>query len=116
MRTRFLTPIVATVALTGCGLPLPLPLTPASGPDAGPPEVPDPVFQQALESQPSGNRVIWRDRFGGAEGSLTLVSTFRNDSGRFCRTFEAEMESPGGWPTRWSGVACRGQEGRWVPA
>ena len=111
--TRPLATTAAAAALAGCAaLPIPFPL----GSGAGAPQVPAPVFQRALESQPSGNRVTWRDPFGREQGTLTLVSTFRDDSGVFCRSFEVEMTSTAGWPANWSGIACRGEAGQWRPA
>lgn len=122
MRTaKWLAPVALSVMLTGCGsITLPSILNPAPAPapaaDNAGLDVPAPVFQQALESQPSGAGVTWRDRFSGEGGTVTPVRTFRADTGEFCRAFEVEIQSERGWTTRWSGVACRERQGDWVPA
>lgn len=70
------------------------------------------ALQQSLEGRPSGVPWSWIDDASGETGRVVPVSSYRSESGRFCREFE-EVRVVDGASRREAGVACRGEDGRW---
>jgi len=72
----------------------------------------DAALQTVLEAHKSGSTLPWSSTQAGARGHVTAVSTYRNNSGRFCREFE-EARNVDGVAVREAGVACREDDGQW---
>lgn len=65
----------------------------------------------ALESQPSGSTVSWRNPDGAQAGEVTPVRTYKTDTGEYCREFD-ERRTRAAATTVSHGVACR-EHGSW---
>ena len=69
-------------------------------------------LQQALETQPSGATVGWRNPDGAHSGEVTPVRTYKTDHGQYCREFD-EQYTDANATTASYGVACREPDGSW---
>ncbi len=70
------------------------------------------TFQQALTTAKTGSTSRWRSRGTGHSGTLTVIRTFRNAQGVFCRNFRQTVTA-NGRTKRASGVACQGRNNSW---
>lgn len=66
---------------------------------------------QALELAPAGRRVEWASDNGGRYA--VVPGTVVNRKGSYCRPYEAQVRTSGGWQTT-RGTACRQADGTWV--
>lgn len=72
------------------------------------------ALHQVLETAPSGQPVAWEDPERQLGGKITPLLTFRDDSERYCREYEA-VEIASGQSRGIVGVACRDQPaGQWA--
>jgi surface antigen len=68
--------------------------------------------QHALEAAPNGTSVTWVDPNQDTRYAVTPIDTFRNDQGRYCRSYSTSAQI--GLRTREvQGVACRDAAGGW---
>jgi len=73
------------------------------------------AVQKALEHQPSGGELRWRNEQTGASGLVRPLRTFKAAEGYFCRVFLEEVVK--GQEERSSErLACRDKAGRWRDA
>ena len=73
----------------------------------------DDLIQDALERQPSGKPLAWRDPAGLGSAEIVVNSTYRRADGVYCRTFKLAMQFGDGERVR-DGRACRDPDGQWV--
>ena len=74
------------------------------------------VSRQALESEPVGHAVVWRDSEAGVTAVITPATAFRDRTGRWCRPYDLELAADNRDPeTRRRQVACRDEAGVWMP-
>lgn len=66
----------------------------------------------ALENSRSGTTSRWINPDSGNSGSLTPTSTYRNNSGQYCREFSQSIVI-GGKKESSYGTACRQGDGSW---
>jgi surface antigen len=67
---------------------------------------------QALEYQPAGAAVPWRNPDSGRHGSVQPMATWQTPSGSYCREF-AHTVYVGSHPEKAYGRACRQPDGSW---
>lgn len=88
---------------------------------SGPAEIDDraglaQASSQALEHEPAGGAVVWRDHATRVTAVITPARAFRDDGGRWCRGYDLEFAPLGRDPTpRTRHVACRDDHGAWNP-
>lgn len=68
--------------------------------------------QQALEYSPVGKKVEWRNPDNDHYGYVTPTSTFKNNSGQYCREY-TQVIIIGGNEEKAYGRACRQPDGSW---
>ncbi|MGZ0189897.1 MAG: hypothetical protein ACKVH0_18155 [Alphaproteobacteria bacterium] len=74
------------------------------------------TIQDALEGQPSGETVVWRDGpQGNVKAKVTPVRTYKSVSGQWCREFliEGVRQMPS---AAMRALACRDENGKWLGA
>ena len=67
---------------------------------------------QALEYQPAGAAVPWRNPDTGHAGSVQPLATWQTPSGSYCREF-THVVYVGSHPEKAHGRACRQPDGSW---
>jgi surface antigen len=67
---------------------------------------------QALEHQPAGTAVAWRNPDSGNHGSIQPLATWQTPSGSYCREFTHTVYV-GSQPEKAYGRACRQPDGSW---
>jgi surface antigen len=104
------TTLVALVA--GCAA------VPADQPDLHAALAPDDLraaagtMQLALETEPDGAGLSWRNPGSGHGGAVRPVATFVSDAGQFCRRYEETLEV-GAETATFDQEACRDPNGHW---
>lgn len=66
----------------------------------------------ALERQPSGTAVAWKNPDSGNYGTVTPKPVFQNNGGQYCREFSQSV-TVGGKTEEAYGTACRQPDGAW---
>ena len=66
----------------------------------------------ALENEPSGGSVDWRNPDTGAAGTVTPRQSYRNSRGGYCREFVQTVTIAGEVQDAY-GTACRQSDGSW---
>lgn len=72
------------------------------------------ALQQTFETKRSGEAAAWNDSQSGQSGMITVERTFKDEAGTYCREALVQLataETPIGQNL----VACRGEDGRWIP-
>ena len=72
------------------------------------------AVQLALEKVVRKRTHQWHDGASGSFGMVTPQRTFRIKSGQYCREYTEVVYSSGG-PNSGVRVACRDDEGTWIP-
>jgi surface antigen len=67
---------------------------------------------RALETQPAGQSVAWKNPDTGHSGTVTPTRTYQAPGGAYCRDYQATVEIDGK-QERASGKACRQADGTW---
>lgn len=67
---------------------------------------------QILEHAPDGRMVAWHDATGRTQYQVTPDRPYRNDQGRFCRTYTTNSTG-NGFNRRARNTACRDSNGTW---
>ena len=70
---------------------------------------------QALETQPAGQPLSWRDPDSGIVATIAATAAFRGTGGRWCRAYTIAFKGPSGGTKPRHGIACRGTQGTWSP-
>ena len=70
---------------------------------------------QALETQPAGQPVSWRDPDSGIVATIAATAAFRDTDGRWCRAYTIAFRGPRDGEVPRRGISCRGTAGRWSP-
>ncbi len=70
------------------------------------------AVQTALNTLPSGEAMVWKSSFGGGEGKIVPVRTFKNKEGQYCREYRDEGYGVDGGGLRFA-VACRQADKHW---
>ncbi len=70
------------------------------------------TFQDALEKNVSGREKVTMLAGGAPNVAVTPLATFRNDEGRYCRTYRLAL-TDGSDEHRYPGMACRSRQGVW---
>lgn len=70
------------------------------------------AIAQALETQVSGQAVLWQNPESGSHGEVSPLRTFKADNGAWCREYREILVLDGVEETR-QGVACRSPAGVW---
>lgn len=70
------------------------------------------AIAQALETQVSGEAVVWRNPDSGSYGEVSPLRTFKANNGAWCREYRETLVLGGIEETR-QGVACRSPSGVW---
>ena len=92
---------------------------PADDPDLRAALAPDDVraavgtMQRALETQPDGAALSWRNPRSGHRGSVRPVATFVSEVGQFCRRYQETLEV-GADTATFDQEACRVSNGQWA--
>ena len=73
------------------------------------------AVQQALEHQPSGGELHWRNEQTGTGGLVRPLRTFKAAEGYFCREFVEAIVTTGQERSA-ERLACRDKSGRWRAA
>jgi surface antigen len=68
--------------------------------------------QRALEKEPSGTAVAWKNPDSGHSGTVTPVRTYQKSGGQYCREYQQNI-SIGGEEHQAYGTACRQPDGSW---
>ena len=68
--------------------------------------------QRALEKEPSGTAVAWRNPDSGHSGTVTPVRTFQKKGGEYCREYQ-QVGTIDGREHQAYGTACRQPDGSW---
>ncbi len=68
--------------------------------------------QRALETQPSGTTINWKNPDSGNYGTVTPQPAKQNASGQYCREFQQTV-TVGGQTEEAFGTACRQSDGSW---
>ncbi len=68
--------------------------------------------QRALEDARTGQEVAWNNPDSGNYGTVTPTSTYKNNSGEYCREYSQTI-NVGGQDERAYGTACRQPDGTW---
>jgi surface antigen len=68
--------------------------------------------QTALETQPAGQPLPWRNPQSGASGSITPQRYYTTAGGQYCREFQQTI-TVGGETQQGYGTACRQPDGSW---
>jgi surface antigen len=71
------------------------------------------AIEQALERQPSGEALAWRNPDSGVHGQVVPVRTYRSKSNHWCREYLASKVA-GGMEQKTRAIACRAADGNWV--
>jgi hypothetical protein len=66
----------------------------------------------ALTQASDGATYVWRHHSGRLDGAVRMTRTFRNASGRMCRSLQMILNS-GSYTRQQDGVACRHPDGVW---
>ena len=66
----------------------------------------------ALERQPSGTAVAWKNPDSGNYGTVTPEPVFQDSGGQYCREF-SQTVTVGGKTEQAYGTACRQPDGSW---
>jgi surface antigen len=66
----------------------------------------------ALERQPSGTAVAWKNPDSGNYGTVIPKPSYKDNSGRYCREFSQSV-TVGGKTEQAYGTACRQVDGSW---
>jgi surface antigen len=66
----------------------------------------------ALERQPSGTAVAWKNPDSGNHGTVTPKPVYTDSSGKYCREF-SQTVTVGGKTEQAYGTACRQPDGSW---
>lgn len=74
----------------------------------------DQTVQRALEDEPSGTALEWRNGSSGNSGSVTPVRTYRTREGTYCRAYR-EVMRVGSDSETYETIACRLASGDWQP-
>lgn len=72
------------------------------------------LLDGALENKLSGTSVDWQDAATGQSATVTPVKTYRRKEGGFCREYRIDRHTSDGREIE-RGIACRTDDGRWVP-
>lgn len=67
---------------------------------------------QALEYEPAGSRVAWRNPDSGNTGTVVPTQTYQTNGGEYCREFQHDARIGGHTRTVY-GTACRSPDGQW---
>ncbi len=68
--------------------------------------------QQALEYQRAGTTSSWVNPGSGHSGTFTPTSTYRSETGRYCREYQQTVTVGGELQSAY-GTACRQPDGSW---
>ena len=66
----------------------------------------------ALENQPSGTAVAWKNPDSGNYGTVTPKPSYQDSGGKYCREF-SQTVTVGGKTEEAYGTACRQPDGSW---
>jgi hypothetical protein len=77
-------------------------------------ELADQTLQRTLEETQSGLALRWGNNSSGNSGSVTPIRTYRTATGTYCREY-VEIIRIGRDSESYTGVACRGADGVWLP-
>ena len=77
-------------------------------------ELADQTLQRTLEETQSGVVRRWGNDSSGNSGSVTPIRTYRTANGTYCREY-TEVIRIGRDSESYTGVACRGADGVWLP-
>lgn len=72
------------------------------------------TVQAGLETAFSGTTMRWRNTSSGNSGGVTPTSTYKLQTGSFCRIYD-ETVTIGTTTGLYEFIACRGKEGVWQP-
>ena len=72
----------------------------------------DRASQQALESQPAGQSLPWKNPQSGNYGTITPQAPYKNNDGQYCREYTQSI-NVGGKTQSGYGTACRQPDGSW---
>lgn len=70
--------------------------------------------RQALESQPVGGAVTWRDTHTGVVATITPAMVYRDGDGRWCRPYSLTLAVNDTRHPATRHIACRDANGRWL--
>ena len=79
--------------------------------DAATPITREHTIHYALENMVSGS--VGRTRSGGTDVAVTLLRTWRSESGHWCRRYRLIERAPDAPPARIEETRCR-QDGKWL--
>lgn len=71
--------------------------------------------QRALETQPTGKTVAWKNPDSGHSGTITVVKTYQTPSNTYCREYQQTVTIDGKEEKAY-GTACRQPDGSWKVA
>lgn len=71
------------------------------------------ALQRALEREPDGGSLPWRNAKTGRSGSFKPLRSYVTSNGYFCRSYEEEIGAAAE-SERFRHDACRNEEGVWI--
>ena len=72
----------------------------------------DRTSQRALETQPAGQPLPWRNPQSGNSGTITPQAPYKTSEGQYCREYTQSI-NVGGQTKNGYGTACRQPDGSW---
>lgn len=72
-------------------------------------------LQYALEKAQTNTQVPWENAEGSVSGEVKPIATFKLNSGKFCRVYQASFSSDSEDIQETEATACRNSEGIWDP-